>query len=305
MPRAVDQRVERRARRGRPGGPGSAPPPRLPDRGADGVDDVGLRHGCPPQVQCVIRSPSAWPTRSRCQAAVAPRAGQGPGPLEEQVQVVLDRVADGAVALERGPADERAASDAMALAIDTSRPRSARRWPATRRPGARPARRSSSCERGVGQVVLHRLEANRSARRTAAARSRRPTVRSSMRRPDRPAGRRCRARPGRRRARRGRRRRRRRRPVGAASRPVSDGRRRSSAAGRLPPGVVRPPRSPADGRRSTVTRHGRRAAPRRPGRAADAATGRPSPTPSSQSPPRRAAAPPTHAVSTNGWGSAT
>ena len=91
------------------------------------------------------------PIRARADAAavpggVAPGRGERPRPLHAQVQVVLDRVADGAVALERlGGRRTRAASDAMALAIDTSRAAGVGAGaPASRRPGRRRAANASS-----------------------------------------------------------------------------------------------------------------------------------------------------------------
>ena len=77
----------------------ASPPPRLPDRGADGVDDVGLGHRCSSSVGLQDRARDA----AAVKGGVAPAAGERPRPLQVQVQVVLGRVADRAVALQRAP----------------------------------------------------------------------------------------------------------------------------------------------------------------------------------------------------------
>ena len=83
-------------------------------------------------------------TRRRWNSASPNAAGQRPRPLHEQVQVALDGVADGAVALERRPRrprrrDRRPSPSPSTRAIEASPSPSAMR---VRRPAARAARRT-------------------------------------------------------------------------------------------------------------------------------------------------------------------
>ena len=135
-------------RRGRPGGPGSARRPGLPDGRADGVDDVGLRHGgCSgsSQVRSCIRCRGLG-RHGHGARRRRPRHGRAPGPLQEQVQVVLDRVADGAVALERlaRPASAGRVGRQRLGHRHVAARASGRRWPATTRPGRRAG--AANCE---------------------------------------------------------------------------------------------------------------------------------------------------------------
>ena len=227
---------------------------------------------------------------------VAPGAGQGPGALQEEVQVVLDRVADGAVALERLAADELGGVGRHRLGHRHVAARaSASSW-ASDHAARCTAGRANSSARAASARWCFTAWNSRSARRTAGARSRsRRSGRASPGR-GRRAARRCRARPrssgqldgggvvG------DERRRRRRGSTGAARRPRST----------VSTGVERRPSA-----RSTT--HERRAA-----RAA--AAGRRRPRTARSAPPRSVATMPApraeqrrrdHAVSTIGSGSAT
>ena len=126
------------------------------DRRAHGVDDVGLGHRCSCRLGVrSVASRIARATSSRCQVASPQARGEGPDPLHPEVQVVLERVADRAVALQRVAGRERAASAAAALAIATCDPRGRdRRRRASRRPGTRAGAANSSAIRTSASLCL-------------------------------------------------------------------------------------------------------------------------------------------------------
>ena len=88
-------------RRDRRGAPATSPPLRFPTGRAHGVDDVSLVHR-----RAMLKDGRGDP--APVQAPVAHRTGQRPRPLHVEVQVVLGRVADRAVALQRGLGGGRA-----------------------------------------------------------------------------------------------------------------------------------------------------------------------------------------------------
>ena len=140
-----------------------SPPPRRPTGRAHGVDDVGLRHGGSPVrhrgaggwcIRCRgLGRPGRGARRRRPRHGPAPRPASGTGGGRTRP---CSRWRRGTGARRRPTA--RAASEAMALAIDTSR------LAVRRAGGERPrrpvdgGRREVELEGGVGQVVLHRLE---------------------------------------------------------------------------------------------------------------------------------------------------
>ena len=155
--------------------PAAAPP----DRGAHCVDDVGLGHGVSSgsihrisprigrssdrsrrgnavrcgQMPIDVGDSGAVPGRRRPTPGPAPRCASGRGAGRARRCSRWRRGTGG----PGGPTNQ-AASDAMALAIDTSRPRVsapvASEWAARWTAG----RAKASSFSGVGQVVLHRLE---------------------------------------------------------------------------------------------------------------------------------------------------
>ena len=153
-----------------------------PHGGADRIDDEGFSHG---QISSGSGDALAVPGR------IAVGAGEGPGALEVAVQVVLDGVADGAVALQRLAAAEAGGVGRHGLGHrDVAR---------LHRGGGAAHRRAGEGEllERVGEVVLHRLErADRHAELLALlARSRRSGRACAGR--ARRAGRRRRGRAGR------------------------------------------------------------------------------------------------------------
>ena len=146
--------------------------------------------------------PSCWllllrqdRTRPRARGATPrlPRPRERPGALHPQVQVVLEGVADGAVALERRAGASVAASEAKALRHrHVERPRPVVRAPGDAVRGAVHDRAGHlEGQQRVREVMLDRLEAARWASRTARAPSRtRPSCRACAGR-GRGAARRC------------------------------------------------------------------------------------------------------------------
>ena len=114
-----------------------------PHGGADRIDDEGFGHR---QISSRLGDALAVPGR------IAVGAGEGPRALEEAVQVVLDGVADGAVALQGLPAAEAGGVGRHGLGHRDVAGLHRGRGAADRGPGE-----GELLER-VGEVVLHRLE---------------------------------------------------------------------------------------------------------------------------------------------------
>ena len=123
--RALDERLEHVRARGRPGAPCESPPFRLPT----GVRTASTMNASPSHASCADAPKIARADARAVPRGVAPRGGERPGALHPEVKIVLERVADRAVALQRRRGRRAsAASEAQALAIETWIERSASAW---------------------------------------------------------------------------------------------------------------------------------------------------------------------------------